>query len=146
MKEFEAFDLPTPSRVNYINAQYGLKSWLLTKDHKRIALLYLASITFFFFLGGLYAMMIRLELLTPQGDLLQSTTYNKVLLQVGQDIETSAMCYYQRRFGPDVINLALVLISTFKTMLSRSSRRDVIKSPTCSNTQTLVAILFGHFK
>ena len=83
MKEFEAFDLPTPSRVNYINAQYGLKSWLLTKDHKRIALLYLASITFFFFLGGLYAMMIRLELLTPQGDLLQSTTYNKVFTQHG---------------------------------------------------------------
>ncbi len=45
-----------------------MKSWLLTKDHKRIALLYLGSITFFFFIGGLYAMLIRLELLTPQGD------------------------------------------------------------------------------
>src|ERR1044072_9468650 len=83
MKEFEAFEIPQPSKVNYINAQYGLKSWLLTKDHKRIALLYLASITFFFFIGGLYAMMIRLELLTPQGDLLQSTTYNKVFTQHG---------------------------------------------------------------
>src|SRR5215470_18310776 len=79
----EAFELPRPSRVNYINAQYGLKSWLLTKDHKRIALLYLASITFFFFIGGLYAMMIRLELLTPQGDLFHSTTYNKVFTQHG---------------------------------------------------------------
>ncbi len=37
----EGFEIPTPSKVNYINAQYGLKSWLLTKDHKRIALLYL---------------------------------------------------------------------------------------------------------
>src|SRR3954471_7831017 len=83
MKEFEAFDLPQPSKVNYINAQYGLKSWLLTKDHKRIGLLYLGAITFFFFIGGLYAMMIRLELLTPQGDLLQSTTYNKVFTQHG---------------------------------------------------------------
>src|SRR3982750_109584 len=83
MKEFEAFDLPTPSKVNYINAEYGLKSWLLTKDHKRIALLYLGSITFFFFIGGLYAMMIRLELLTPQGDLLQSNTYNKGFTQHG---------------------------------------------------------------
>src|SRR6186713_974409 len=79
----EEFELPPPSRVNYLNATYGLKSWLLTKDHKRIALLYLVSITFYFFIGGIYALMIRLELLTPQGDLLQSTTYNKVFTQHG---------------------------------------------------------------
>src|SRR5678810_978626 len=79
----EEFELPPPSRVNYLNATYGLKSWLLTKDHKRIALLYLGSITFFFFIGGIYALMIRLELLTPQGDFLQSTTYNKVFTQHG---------------------------------------------------------------
>src|SRR4026207_2244346 len=83
MKPIESFELPAPSKVNYMNAQYGLKSWLLTKDHKRIALLYLGSITFFFFIGGLYALMIRLELLTPQGDFLQSTTYNKVFTQHG---------------------------------------------------------------
>ncbi len=83
MKAIESFELPAPSKVNYINAQYGLKSWLLTKDHKRIALLYLGSITFFFFIGGIYALMIRLELLTPQGDFLQSTTYNKVFTQHG---------------------------------------------------------------
>src|SRR5918996_1065790 len=83
MRPIEYYELPSPSKVNYINAQYGLKSWLLTKDHKRIALLYLGSITFFFFIGGLYAMFIRLELLTPQGDLLQSTTYNKVFTQHG---------------------------------------------------------------
>src|SRR3989440_4519417 len=79
----EEFEIPKPPRTNYINARYGLKSWLLTKDHKRIALLYLGSITFFFFIGGLYAMMIRLELLTAQGDLLQSNTYNKVFTQHG---------------------------------------------------------------
>src|SRR5689334_14855055 len=79
----ETFQLPEPSRINYLNAQYGLKSWLLTKDHKRIALLYLGSISFFFIIGGIYAMLIRLELLTPQGDLLQSTTYNKVFTQHG---------------------------------------------------------------
>ena len=83
MRAIEEFEIPAPSRVNYLNAQYGLKSWLLTKDHKRIALLYLASITFFFFIGGIYALMIRLELLTPQGDFLQSTTYNKVFTQHG---------------------------------------------------------------
>src|SRR5678810_1291845 len=79
----EEFELPPPSRVNYLNATYGLKSWLLTKDHKRIALLYLGSITFFFFIGGIYALMIRDRLLTPQGDFLQSTTYNKVFTQHG---------------------------------------------------------------
>src|ERR1051326_7949184 len=63
--------------INYLNADYGWKSWLFTKDHKRIAILYLVSVTFFFAIGGGYATAIRLELLTPQGDLVQSDTYNK---------------------------------------------------------------------
>jgi len=79
----EEFKVPPPSRINYLNAEYGLKSWLLTKDHKRIALLYLGSISFFFLIGGIYAMLIRLELLTPQGDLLSSATYNKTFTQHG---------------------------------------------------------------
>src|SRR5437763_1143318 len=69
--------------VNYLNADYGIKSWLLTKDHKRIALLYLVSITFFFLIGGAYAGAIRLELLTPAGDLVQSQTYNKLFTHHG---------------------------------------------------------------
>ena len=72
-----------PPRVNYLNKEYGLKSWLLTKDHKRIALLYLGSVTLFFLLGGIYAMLIRLELLTPQSDIFQANTYNKVFTQHG---------------------------------------------------------------
>src|SRR5438045_2492927 len=79
----EEFEIPKPPRTNYLNAEYGLKSWLLTKDHKRIALLYLGAVTFFFFIGSLYAMAIRLELLTPQGDLMQSSTYNKTFTQHG---------------------------------------------------------------
>src|SRR5213082_1138345 len=79
----EELEIPKPPRANYLNAEYGLKSWLLTKDHKRIALLYLGSISFFFFIGSLYAMAIRLELLTPQGDLMQSSTYNKTFTQHG---------------------------------------------------------------
>ena len=70
-------------RVNYLNAAYGVRSWLLTRDHKRIALLYLASITFFFFLGGFFALLIRLELLTPAGDLVQAETYNKLFTMHG---------------------------------------------------------------
>src|SRR5919199_1198519 len=72
-----------PPRVNYLNKEYGIKSWLLTRDHKRIALLYLGSVTLFFLLGGIYAMLIRIELLTPRGDLFQSQTYNKVFTQHG---------------------------------------------------------------
>jgi cytochrome c oxidase subunit I len=74
---------PIEPRDNYLNAGYGIRSWLLTRDHKRIALLYLASITFFFFLGGLFALLIRLELLTPAGDLVQSETYNKLFTMHG---------------------------------------------------------------
>src|ERR1044071_9834811 len=65
-------------REHYLNVNYGIKSWLLTKDHKRIALLYLHTITFFFFLGGIFATLIRIELLTPAGDLVSSETYNKM--------------------------------------------------------------------
>jgi cytochrome c oxidase subunit 1 len=68
---------------NYLNAETGLKSWLLTQDHKRIAILYLLAVTFFFIVGGLMAVLIRLELATPAGDLLDSNTYNKVFTMHG---------------------------------------------------------------
>jgi len=67
----------TEPRANYLTSDFGIKSWLLTTDHKRIGLLYLVTITLFFILGGLFATLIRLELLTPQGDLTSSETYNK---------------------------------------------------------------------
>lgn len=70
-------------KENYLTADYGIKSWLLTTDHKRIALLYLMSITAMFFVGGFFALMIRLELLTPAGDLMQSQTYNKMFTMHG---------------------------------------------------------------
>src|SRR5262249_32138627 len=65
-------------RNSYLDAPHGIASWLLTKDHKRIAMLYLISITIFFAIGGLFALGIRLELLTPKGDLVSSDTYNKM--------------------------------------------------------------------
>ncbi len=70
-------------RRHYLNADYGVKSWLLTRDHKRIALLYLFSITVFFAIGGLMAVGIRLELATPQGDLVQPDTYNRLFTMHG---------------------------------------------------------------
>ena len=69
--------------TNYINAAHGIKSWFLTTDHKRIALLYLFSITFMFFVGALFAAIIRMELLTPAGDLVQADTYNKMFTMHG---------------------------------------------------------------
>ncbi|HZR82240.1 MAG TPA: cytochrome c oxidase subunit I [Candidatus Binatia bacterium] len=64
--------------TNYLNANYGVRSWLFTKDHKRIAILYLVTITIMFAVGGLAALAIRLELLTPAGDLVGDDTYNKL--------------------------------------------------------------------
>lgn len=74
---------PPEPRANYLNAAYGFRSWLLTKDHKRIGILYAGAITFFFLIGGLFAVLIRLELLTPAGDLVQAETYNKLFTMHG---------------------------------------------------------------
>src|ERR1700724_1153857 len=63
---------------NYLNADYGWRSWLFTLDHKRIALLYLVSVTFFFVIGGSFAVLMRIHLVEPQGALVQPETYNKL--------------------------------------------------------------------
>jgi cytochrome c oxidase subunit 1 len=68
---------------HYLNDGYGIRSWLLTRDHKRIALLYLAAVTVFFFVGGAFAVLIRLDLATPAGDLVSDETYNKLFTMHG---------------------------------------------------------------
>src|SRR6516165_4688756 len=74
---------PKMPEKHYLNATYGIRSWLLTTDHKRIALLYLASVTLFFFIGGFFAMMIRLHLMTPSGYLLSADAYNRMFTMHG---------------------------------------------------------------
>ena len=74
----EPTSAPEEPRENYLNVKHTIASWLLTGDHKRIAVLYLISITFFFFLGSVAAGLIRLELTSPQGTLMTSETYNKM--------------------------------------------------------------------
>ena len=71
-------DLPT----SYVTSENTINSWLLTKDHKRIALLFFVSITFFFFIGGIAATLIRLHLATPEG-LLQPDVYNRMFTMHG---------------------------------------------------------------
>lgn len=63
---------------NYLNATKGIKSWLTTVDHKRIGLMYLFSVIFFFFIGGMLAITLRLELLTPAKTFIEADTYNRI--------------------------------------------------------------------
>ncbi len=78
------FRQDTVEKVNYLNEDYSVKSWLLTTDHKRIGILYLISITVFFVVGGLAAGLMRLELLTPKGDVLSSPdAYNRMFTTHG---------------------------------------------------------------
>src|SRR4051794_11617034 len=61
---------------HYINTDYSWRSWIFTLDHKRIALLFLVSITFMFFIGGAGALIVRLNLLSPDGAIVRPQTYN----------------------------------------------------------------------
>ncbi len=70
-------------RKNYLTEKQGLLSWFFTTDHKRIAILYTASITAFFFLGGFFALLMRLNLLTPRTQLVTAETYNKLFTMHG---------------------------------------------------------------
>src|SRR3954453_4689374 len=77
----QAFD--SEAQPNYLTAGQTVKSWLLTTDHKRIGLLYMVSITLFFSIAGAAAALLRLELMTPQGDVVQPETYNKLFTAHG---------------------------------------------------------------
>src|SRR5271170_2242656 len=70
-------------RETYLNEKYSVASWLLTKDHKRIGILYLLSVTFFFMLGGAAATLMRIQLLTPEGTIVSAENYNKLFTMHG---------------------------------------------------------------
>ena len=70
-------------RTNYLNHQHGVASWLLTKDHKRIGMMYLIVVALAFFLGAIFAAGVRIELTTPQGDLVSADTYNRLFTMHG---------------------------------------------------------------
>ncbi|MBG79685.1 MAG: cytochrome c oxidase subunit I [Phycisphaerae bacterium] len=62
---------------NYLTHTTGLKSWLLTVDHKRIGLMYLVSVLGAFFMGGVFALLVRTQLLTPEGTIMGQDQYNQ---------------------------------------------------------------------
>jgi len=63
---------------NYLTHDRGLLSWLFTLDHKRIGLMYLIGIMTSLVLGGLFALLIRAELMTPGKMFLSEDRYNEV--------------------------------------------------------------------
>ena len=75
---------PVKEPKNYLNAEHGLRSWLLTQDHKRIAILYLIAVSAFFVVGGLMAVLLMSIFLLPVlyawfargGDVLPETEAN----------------------------------------------------------------------
>jgi cytochrome c oxidase subunit 1 len=69
--------VPAPPET-YLNVTRGILSWLLTKDHKRIGIMYLVSVTIMFFIGGFAISVARLNLLTPEGSLVPADTYNRL--------------------------------------------------------------------
>src|SRR3954449_8241316 len=71
-------ETPVYPAVNYLNADRGVWSWLTTVDHKRIALMYLVSVLIAFLLGGIFAMALRVELLTPGPTIMGANTYNRM--------------------------------------------------------------------
>lgn len=63
--------------MNYLRSPKGWKSWLTTLDHKRIGVMYLATTMFFFAVGGIFALLVRLELFQPGQTIVGADMYNK---------------------------------------------------------------------
>lgn len=80
---FEADNIPDPrgagaTEPDYLRAERGVRSWLLTKDHKRIALMFYVSVIVFLMLGGAFALILRAELFTPDKTIIDAMTYNQM--------------------------------------------------------------------
>ena len=69
---------PAYAKVNYLNADRGVWSWLTTVDHKRIGIMYFVSVLVAFLLGGILAMALRIEHLSPEPTIMSANTYNRV--------------------------------------------------------------------
>lgn len=74
---------PAVAASSYLHDGYSLRSWISSRDHKRIAILYALSITAFFFIGAVAAGLIRLELFTPVADVVDADTYDRLFTAHG---------------------------------------------------------------
>jgi len=70
--------LGSPQQESYLTDGTTLMSWLNTRDHKRVGVMFLAAVTSFFLLGGVFAMMIRVKLMQPGPYLFDALTYNRL--------------------------------------------------------------------
>ncbi|MDC0223719.1 cytochrome c oxidase subunit I, partial [bacterium] len=61
----------------------GWRDWVTTVDHKKIGVLYGAAALFFFLIGGIEALLIRLQLATPNGTVLGADMYNQMFTMHG---------------------------------------------------------------
>ena len=66
------------SEPNYLTAQTGIRSWLLTRDHKRIGVMFFVATALALLLGGVFALLMRIELLTPRDTIVGADTYNRL--------------------------------------------------------------------
>ncbi len=73
-----ALHAPRPEAESYLDHGRGIRSWLFTLDHKRIGLMYLVVIGASLFLGGVFALVLRMNLWRPGGGLVSNDTYNKL--------------------------------------------------------------------
>jgi len=73
----------TAPGLNYLTNGKTVKSWLLTLDHKRIGLMYLATVLSFFLLGGIFALLVRWNLFTSGHHPMTAGTYNRMFTYHG---------------------------------------------------------------
>jgi cytochrome c oxidase subunit I len=71
-------NVPLRTTPSYLDVVKGIKSWAYTLDHKRIGIMYLISVSAAFLIGGIFALLIRLELFTPGRTIMSAETYNEV--------------------------------------------------------------------
>ncbi len=69
---------PPPAEPDYLRGETGIASWLLTRDHKRIGIMFFIAITLSLIAGGVFALLMRFELIDPAADVMTAQTYNRM--------------------------------------------------------------------
>jgi cytochrome c oxidase subunit 1 len=68
---------PAVAAPDYLHAPGGVAGWLFTRDHKRIGLMFLVGTTLSLLVGGVFALLVRTELLTPERTIMSAEMYNR---------------------------------------------------------------------